>query len=77
MTDRKDVDAQDNTLLTTHAAAHRLGLAPGTLCNWRSRGRGPAYLRLQGKGSKGGGAIRYTAEDLARYIAQCKTPSNP
>lgn len=42
MTDTRD----HSSLLTTHEAARRLGLASGTLCNWRSCGRGPAFVRL-------------------------------
>jgi excisionase family DNA binding protein len=52
-----------NTLLTTREAARRLGLAAGTLQNWRIRGQGPAFVRL-------GKAIRYDEGDLARFIAQ-------
>ena len=52
-----------NPLLTTQEAARRLGLAAGTLCNWRIRGQGPTYVRL-------GKAIRYDESDLDRFIAQ-------
>lgn len=55
-----------STLLTTYEAARRLGLAAGTLQNWRIRGQGPAYVRL-------GKAIRYDEGDLARFIAQGRT----
>ena len=55
-----------NTLLTTREAARRLGLAVGTLQNWRVRGQGPAFIRL-------GRAIRYDEGDLARFIAQGRT----
>lgn len=51
------------TLLTVREAARRLGLACGTLNNWRSSGQGPAFVRL-------GSAVRYTEEDLSCFIAQ-------
>ena len=52
-----------NGLLTTQEAAHRLGLAIGTLQNWRIRGEGPAWVRL-------GRAVRYRETDLERFIDQ-------
>ena len=52
-----------STLLNTREAARRLGLAAGTLQNWRIRGQGPAFVRL-------GKAIRYDEGDLARFISQ-------
>ena len=55
--------ANSSTLLTTREAARRLGLASGTLCNWRSRGQGPAAIHL-------GRAVRYDEADLVRFIAQ-------
>ncbi|MCC7261583.1 MAG: helix-turn-helix domain-containing protein [Candidatus Latescibacteria bacterium] len=55
-----------STLLTTREAARRLGLAAGTLQNWRIRGEGPAFVRL-------GKAVRYDEHDLARFIAQGRT----
>lgn len=52
-----------DTLLNTREAARRLGLAAGTLQNWRIRGQGPTYVRL-------GKAIRYEPESLARFVEQ-------
>jgi len=66
-----------STLLTTREAARRLGLAPGSLANLRSRGQGPIYVRLKGRGTKGRGAIRYLESDLVRYIEQCRTEQRP
>ena len=43
--------------LTETQAAARLGLAPKTLRNWRSRGDGPGFLRL-------GSAVRYHLDEL-------------
>ena len=54
---------ESENLLKTREAARRLGVASGTLSNWRHRGQGPAFVRL-------GRAIRYDEADLARFIAQ-------
>ncbi len=51
-------------LLTTREAARRLGIAAGTLCNQRSRGEGPPFIRLGAK------SIRYSPEDLDRFVSQ-------
>ena len=40
--------------------AERLCVAVGTLANWRSQGRGPKWLSVEG-------AIRYRAEDVEEY----------
>lgn len=49
-------------LLDTRAAARYLGIAHGTLQNARSRGDGPAYVRV------GRRSIRYRVCDLELYI---------
>ena len=41
----------------------RWGISPRTLEAWRSRGEGPAYLRL-------GGKIAYRLEDVEAFEAQ-------
>lgn len=46
-----------------HAAAEILGVARGTLSNWRSRGEGPTFTRI------GRRAIRYRVEDLVEFAA--------
>lgn len=69
---QKAMDARGGALLTTVEAARRLGIAPGTLCNWRTSGQGPVFVRLKGKGIRGRGSIRYSAEDLARFVEQCR-----
>lgn len=48
-------------LIDEHLAAEYLGLAVGTLRNWRNKGKGPRYFKL---GSK----IRYTVKDLEKFI---------
>lgn len=52
----------DDVLVPTQAAAERLGIAAGTLRNWRMNGQGPAYVRLQRD-------IRYSRNELDRWIA--------
>ncbi len=42
-------------------AAKNLGVAPQTLRNMRCQGKGPPYFRI-------GRAVRYSVEDLNRYI---------
>tara|TARA_R110001583_G_scaffold100858_1_gene247116 strand:+ start:2272 stop:2499 length:228 start_codon:yes stop_codon:yes gene_type:complete len=48
-------------LLKTAEAAHLLGLVPGTLINWRSKGLGPDYVKL-------GRVVRYRVESLNDYV---------
>jgi len=48
-------------LLKTAEAAHLLGLAAGTLMNWRSKGLGPDYVKL-------GRVVRYRVESLNDYV---------
>jgi hypothetical protein len=54
--------------LTTKGAAARLLVAPATLANWRSQGRGPRYLRI-------GGKILYDNADLDAYEVSCRQTS--
>jgi hypothetical protein len=53
--------SEDIELLNTYDVARYLGMCPGSLCNWRSAGRGPAYVKL---GSK----IMYQKVDIERFI---------
>jgi hypothetical protein len=50
-------------LLGPDAAASELGVAPATLAAWRSRGTGPAFVKLGAK------LVRYRRADLSAYIA--------
>lgn len=49
-------------LLTTEQAASLLSVKPSTLETWRSRGGGPAFVRI------GKRATRYRMEDLHEYV---------
>jgi excisionase family DNA binding protein len=50
-----------SSLLRTTEAAERLGIAARTLEKWRSVGFGPRYLKV-------GGAVRYDAAELQRWL---------
>lgn len=50
-------------LLTTKEAAERLGMASGTLENWRVNGIGPRYVKV------GSRSIRYEASALDAWLA--------
>lgn len=52
-------------LLNEREAAAILKVAPQTLRTWRSRGRGPRYLRLGG-GDRA--SIRYDRAELETFI---------
>lgn len=45
------------------AVAERLGVHPGTLANWRTRGVGPKYIRCVG-------GVRYRVADVDAWLAQ-------
>jgi predicted DNA-binding transcriptional regulator AlpA len=49
-------------LLPAEAAA-MLRVTESTLAHWRSRGRGPAYV-------KAGGLVRYRSADIDRYLEE-------
>jgi Helix-turn-helix domain len=56
-------------LLTTNAVAQMLSIPEGTLRYWRKVGLGPSWVKLEG-------SIRYTEEDVLRYIERNRrTPS--
>lgn len=48
--------------VTENEAAEILGLKRGTLSNWRSQRRGPAYVRLGG-----GRVIRYKLSEIEAF----------
>ena len=53
--------SEDIELLNTYEVARYLNMSPGSLANWRSAGRGPAYIKL---GSK----VMYQKTDIERFI---------
>jgi excisionase family DNA binding protein len=54
---------QQADYLTTKQAAKLLALSVGTLEGWRSRGDGPAFVKI-------GTAIRYSRADLDAWLAK-------
>lgn len=56
-----------SALLKESQVAEHLGVSLPTLRSWRSRGIGPAYVKL-GRGKKS--PVRYHHRDLEAYIAQ-------
>ena len=56
------------TLLTTREAAERLGLSPRTLERYRVTGEGPRFRKI-------GRWVRYTPEDLDRWLEECTRTS--
>lgn len=64
------VAGTQSPFLTPTQVATVLGLSTATLANWRSLGRGPAYIKL-------GARVRYRAEDIERWVdaqgAGCST----
>ena len=53
-------------MLREKQAAGFLGVAPKTLANWRSQGKGPKFCRM-------GRAIGYRQEDLDAFVAAALT----
>jgi len=56
----RDVVTLDE-LMTANEVADVLGLAAGTLANWRSLGLGPAYVKL-------GGRVRYRVSNINDWV---------
>jgi predicted DNA-binding transcriptional regulator AlpA len=52
-------------LRTPKEASEFLGVPEGTLAQWRSQRRGPAFIKLEGR------LVRYRVRDLETYIAKC------
>lgn len=61
------MNATEDKKLTTKEAAEQLGVAPGTLENWRiiGDGRGPEYVKLGGKKR---GPVRYLQSQIDAYL---------
>jgi excisionase family DNA binding protein len=52
-----------NGLFTPKQAAEFLGVPEGTLAQWRSQRRGPAFIKLEGR------LVRYRVSDLEAYLS--------
>ena len=70
MNQRNNADKQirGNLLLTAHEAAEYLNISRQWLANQRWRGTGPKYIKI-------GGAVRYQADDLDRFIVHSSSKS--
>ena len=71
MTPREDERSHPDKLASTEVChlnqkqlARRLGVSQRTLEGWRYRGKGPAYLRLEGR-------IVYRIVDVERFETEC------
>lgn len=51
----------DQLVYDEHTAAQMLMVQPQTLAAWRSRGQGPAFVRV-------GRAVRYLRSDLEQFL---------
>ncbi|WP_367137106.1 MULTISPECIES: helix-turn-helix transcriptional regulator [Streptomyces] len=58
-----------DVLLTPAEAAHRIGIAPGTLKNWSARGKGPRRYRMS---PTFGGRVRYSEREVATFVEEVK-----
>ena len=57
--------------MDTREAADYLRLSPATLNEWRTKGKGPKFVRM-------GRAVRYRQEDLDEYTrTNVRDPSQP
>lgn len=57
-------------LLTEDDVARILNVHPGTLRNWRCKGRGPRHIMI-------GAAVRYRPQDLRDYVeGRTRQPRN-
>jgi predicted site-specific integrase-resolvase len=54
-------------LMKEREAADRLSVSFRTMQTWRSRGGGPAFIRIAG-------AVRYAEDDLDSFIRAGRTP---
>jgi len=55
-------------MLTESELADRFGVEPGTLRNWRSSGKGPSFLKMEG-------TVRYRLDDVEAYERESLKPS--
>ena len=57
---KKQVKEVKPSYMTTREVAAFLGLSAGTLCVWRSQGKGPNYYKV-------GSTVRYEMDDLEAW----------
>ncbi|MBN8501533.1 MAG: helix-turn-helix domain-containing protein [Sphingomonadales bacterium] len=54
----------ETNLLSVEQAAAHIGVSPWTLRKWRTKGKGPCFVRL----GCALGAVRYRRQDLDAYL---------
>ena len=59
--------AEPNDLLTSAETAALLGLKPNTLEIWRTKGKGPAFLKLSDSPQ---GPVRYERSTVLQWLAE-------
>jgi excisionase family DNA binding protein len=57
-------------LLTVDQASELIGISVETLNQWRSRKKGPDYLKIEGR------LVRYRREDLIKYLESCRVSAS-
>ena len=57
---KQQVKGSKPSYMTTREVAAFLGLSAGTLCVWRSQGKGPSYYKV-------GNAVRYKIADVEAW----------
>ena len=57
---KQQVKGSKPSYMTTREVAAFLGLSAGTLCVWRSQGKGPNYYKV-------GNAVRYKIDDVEAW----------
>lgn len=67
MSDRKRKNHIERKYLKTEEAAALIGVATGTLHNWRSRSKGPRWIKIEGT------SVRYDIDDIYDYMESHKT----
>lgn len=60
-----------DNLMSQDEVAELLGVHPSTLGNWREKGIGPPFLRMEGK------LIRYVVEDVRAWVESQREKATP
>ena len=53
-----------NPMMSSLQVGEYLGVSAKTLRNWRQKGKGPPWIRLEG------GGVRYRPDDLERWLEE-------
>lgn len=58
-----DIVGPESQWITPEELASRLSISPGTVANWRARGKGPTFKRF-------GGIVRYREDVVNAWIEE-------